>query len=336
MSVSNPHDQNQSPRKPPDISETNSRRRNTDVSIVSTISSFAQSPLKSFTWKITLDDKLQEQYLNYQKPFFLKQWRGRGNLGILASVLFAAYAYLVSADMGFKFIYYVISLTMLVLSVAFVMITRTEWYKRNAFPVFSTYMFFLGVALSCLDMNAMSTDPAGYFFCFLALLYTTQTPDHRYLGAMGTLLVLVACILLSLSIINPNRRYDVCQINSNGNCEKSVALTCLYYIVANFIGWVYSFVSLTDSKKQFYKMYSLWEERRMMQEASEKADALALSIIPKGVWDDFRKGEKVDLNGIMSNPTYSYRNVTILFGDIVGFTTLSTTVSAEYLVELLN
>ncbi|HEV2434629.1 MAG TPA: response regulator, partial [Verrucomicrobiae bacterium] len=65
-----------------------------------------------------------------------------------------------------------------------------------------------------------------------------------------------------------------------------------------------------------------------LQLEQEKSEQLLLNILPKPVAERMKKGE--------TNIADSYPNVTVLVADLVGFSTLSTHISPEQIVQLLN
>ncbi|XP_068432802.1 adenylate cyclase type 3-like [Clinocottus analis] len=80
-----------------------------------------------------------------------------------------------------------------------------------------------------------------------------------------------------------------------------------------------------------------------LEEQSTQQEELLLSILPKHIADEMLQGMKsqADQSEVQQqqfNTMYMYRheNVSILFADIVGFTQLSSTCSAQELVKLLN
>jgi len=72
----------------------------------------------------------------------------------------------------------------------------------------------------------------------------------------------------------------------------------------------------------------LQHERDMLQIEQLKSEKLMLNILPKPIAERLKRNE-VNIAG-------SYENVTVLFSDLVGFTKMSSTKSADELVRLLN
>lgn len=66
----------------------------------------------------------------------------------------------------------------------------------------------------------------------------------------------------------------------------------------------------------------------MLHQEQKKSEQLLLNILPRSIAESLKEGE--------SNIAKKYENVTILFADIVGFTKLSSKISPEELVSLLN
>lgn len=69
-------------------------------------------------------------------------------------------------------------------------------------------------------------------------------------------------------------------------------------------------------------------EKSLLEIEQLKTEKLMLNILPKPVADRLKRGEK--------NISGSYPDVSILFSDLVGFTKMSTKISAAELVTLLN
>jgi len=75
-------------------------------------------------------------------------------------------------------------------------------------------------------------------------------------------------------------------------------------------------------------MEMLNQEKQLLEIEQMKSDKLMLNILPRPIADRLKRGEK--------NISGSYPDVSILFSDLVGFTKMSSEVSATDLVKLLN
>jgi class 3 adenylate cyclase len=73
---------------------------------------------------------------------------------------------------------------------------------------------------------------------------------------------------------------------------------------------------------------ALREKTELIEEKNRENEALLLNILPREIVNRLKGGE----NEIADN----FADVTVLFGDIVGFTGLSSTISAAEIVEMLN
>lgn len=83
---------------------------------------------------------------------------------------------------------------------------------------------------------------------------------------------------------------------------------------------------LRDQDKQNLEL--LHQEKQLLEIEQMKTEKLMLNILPKPIADRLKRGEK--------NISGSYPEVTILFSDLVGFTKMSSQISAGDLVKLLN
>ena len=76
------------------------------------------------------------------------------------------------------------------------------------------------------------------------------------------------------------------------------------------------------------RLAALQEEKRLLEVEQMKTDRLMLNILPQPIAERLKRGEK--------NISGSYPDVSILFSDLVGFTKMSSQISATELVKLLN
>ncbi|NWV23440.1 ADCY3 cyclase, partial [Origma solitaria] len=94
-------------------------------------------------------------------------------------------------------------------------------------------------------------------------------------------------------------------------------------------------------RKAFLEARQSLEVKLNLEEQSQQQERLMLSILPKHVADEMLKDMKKDpsqkeLQQFNTMYMYRHENVSILFADIVGFTQLSSSCSAQELVKLLN
>ena len=76
------------------------------------------------------------------------------------------------------------------------------------------------------------------------------------------------------------------------------------------------------------RLQQLQEEKQLLEMEQMKTEKLMLNILPRSIAERLKRGEK--------NIAGSYPESTILFSDMVGFTKMSSEISASDLVELLN
>lgn len=92
---------------------------------------------------------------------------------------------------------------------------------------------------------------------------------------------------------------------------------------------IHSNDELGELTRLFNKMCSKIQEQSLIIQESNKAnESLLLNILPAPI--------ATRLKGGSSNIADSFANVTVLFADIVGFTKLAASLSADDLVKLLN
>ncbi|XP_039604968.1 adenylate cyclase type 3 isoform X2 [Polypterus senegalus] len=113
------------------------------------------------------------------------------------------------------------------------------------------------------------------------------------------------------------------------------------YLCAITVGIMSYYMADRKHRKAFLEARQSLEVKLNLEEQSQQQERLLLSILPKHIADEMLKGMKKEESQKemqQFNTMYMYRheNVSILFADIVGFTQLSSTCSAQELVKLLN
>uniref|UniRef100_A0A674GLL2 adenylate cyclase n=1 Tax=Taeniopygia guttata TaxID=59729 RepID=A0A674GLL2_TAEGU len=121
------------------------------------------------------------------------------------------------------------------------------------------------------------------------------------------------------------------QLVSNAALQAcAVAVGAMSYVMAD-----------RKHRKAFLEARQSLEVKLNLEEQSQQQERLMLSILPKHVADEMLKEMKKDpsqkeLQQFNTMYMYRHENVSILFADIVGFTQLSSSCSAQELVKLLN
>ncbi|NWY22919.1 ADCY3 cyclase, partial [Aphelocoma coerulescens] len=113
------------------------------------------------------------------------------------------------------------------------------------------------------------------------------------------------------------------------------------YVCAITVGSMSYCMADRKHRKAFLEARQSLEVKLNLEEQSQQQERLMLSILPKHVADEMLKDMKKDpsqkeLQQFNTMYMYRHENVSILFADIVGFTQLSSSCSAQELVKLLN
>nr|XP_061785905.1 adenylate cyclase type 3-like isoform X1 [Nerophis lumbriciformis] len=127
---------------------------------------------------------------------------------------------------------------------------------------------------------------------------------------------------------------------------RQLLANTMLYLCAAAVGVLSYYMADRKYRTAFLEARQSLEVKLTMEEQSTQQEELLLSILPKHIADEMLQGLKnrADQNQVQQqqqqqfNTMYMYRHehVSILFADIVGFTQLSSTCSAQELVKLLN
>ncbi|KAM3653979.1 LOW QUALITY PROTEIN: adenylate cyclase type 3 [Ammospiza maritima maritima] len=126
-----------------------------------------------------------------------------------------------------------------------------------------------------------------------------------------------------------------------GEVARQLLSNVALYACAVAVGAMSYVMADRKHRKAFLEARQSLEVKLNLEEQSQQQERLMLSILPKHVADEMLKDMKKDpsqkeLQQFNTMYMYRHENVSILFADIVGFTQLSSSCSAQELVKLLN
>ncbi|XP_061570992.1 adenylate cyclase type 3-like [Cololabis saira] len=122
---------------------------------------------------------------------------------------------------------------------------------------------------------------------------------------------------------------------------RQLLANIMIYVCTITVGVMSYYMADRKHRKAFLEARQSLEVKLNLEEQSQQQERLLLSILPKHIADEMlqdMKKEPSQKEMQQFNTMYMYRheNVSILFADIVGFTQLSSSCSAQELVKLLN
>uniref|UniRef100_A0A665WTS3 adenylate cyclase n=1 Tax=Echeneis naucrates TaxID=173247 RepID=A0A665WTS3_ECHNA len=122
---------------------------------------------------------------------------------------------------------------------------------------------------------------------------------------------------------------------------RQLLANVVIYMCVITVGIMSYYMADRKHRKAFLEARQSLEVKLNLEEQSQQQERLLLSILPKHIADEMlqdMKKEPSQKEMQQFNTMYMYRheNVSILFADIVGFTQLSSSCSAQELVKLLN
>ncbi|XP_068792840.1 adenylate cyclase type 3 [Struthio camelus] len=197
----------------------------------------------------------------------------------------------------------------------------------------------------------------GQVFCYLGLDFARRREASDTVGwqaffvfsffitlplrlAPIVLLTAVSCGVhtLVLGVAVAQQRQDALD---QGALLRQLLSNVAIYLCAITVGTMSYYMADRKHRKAFLEARQSLEVKLNLEEQSQQQERLMLSILPKHVADEMLKDMKKDPSQKemqQFNTMYMYRheNVSILFADIVGFTQLSSSCSAQELVKLLN
>uniref|UniRef100_A0A8D0DD53 Adenylate cyclase type 3 n=1 Tax=Sander lucioperca TaxID=283035 RepID=A0A8D0DD53_SANLU len=174
---------------------------------------------------------------------------------------------------------------------------------------------------------------AFFSFSFFLTLPLRLTPI--------VLITTVSCgvhtLVLGVTIAQQQQQEDI----QGAALGRQLLANIVIYVCAITVGVMSYYMADRKHRKAFLEARQSLEVKLNLEEQSQQQERLLLSILPKHIADEMlqdMKKEPSQKEMQQFNTMYMYRheNVSILFADIVGFTQLSSSCSAQELVKLLN
>ncbi|KAH8286818.1 hypothetical protein KR044_003960 [Drosophila immigrans] len=169
-------------------------------------------------------------------------------------------------------------------------------------------------------------DVLGWAILLNFLIYITLPLPLIFLGLVIGFCTYFNCLSLPVGFSRPDPLIS-----------DQAAANAVLIATAALIGLLYYFMGEAKQKRAFLEAKKSLEVKMVIEEQSAEQERLLLSVLPKHVAIKMRE----DL-GSSSSEAFKkiymsrHENVSILYADIVGFTAISSTYSAQDLVKMLN
>ncbi|XP_053744082.1 adenylate cyclase type 3-like [Synchiropus splendidus] len=217
----------------------------------------------------------------------------------------------------------------------------TSTVSRGAVP----YILWLMVTIHVLcytglnyELHHHASDSVGWQAFFSFSTFLTLPLNLVPLLLLSALSSGIHILVLGLTVAQGDDYVD------GPTLVRQLLANMMLYMCAATVGVMSFYMADTKYRTAFLEARQSLEVKLTLEDQSTQQEELLLSILPKHIADEMLQGMKNQANQSevqrqqQFNTMYMYRHehVSILFADIVGFTQLSSTCSAQELVKLLN
>ncbi|KAM8967029.1 adenylate cyclase type 1 [Pelodytes ibericus] len=152
-------------------------------------------------------------------------------------------------------------------------------------------------------------------------------PVRTLLAIVFGLIVSVSHIIITATFVSPKRQ----------KMWRPLVANAIFFASVNLSGIFVRILTERAQRKSFLQARNCIEDRLRLEDENEKQERLLMSLLPRNVAmemkEDFLKPPERIFHKIYIQ---RHDNVSILFADIVGFTSLASQCTAQELVKLLN
>jgi adenylate cyclase len=197
----------------------------------------------------------------------------------------------------------------LVLCIILMLLTRTRLFQKAHQPIILSLPILGGLGILILVAVAGETGRLLYYAgLILAIIWTMLYADLRFLIALGASVYLIAGYEIIALVVRP--------------LPLPVVINNTFFLVGTLVmSAAAGYESRRAVRVNYYQSLAIERER-------QRSEALLLNILPREITEVLKTR-----SGTIAQ---RYPEASILFADIVGFTTLSAQMGAEEMVELLN
>lgn len=278
---------------------------------------------RCFLWSAFSDPYLEKLYQSYS----IKQKRAGIECFLIAAILFDIYVLLVPSGQD-AWVFAAMS-AFLTANCCLLVWCKKGVRKCAIWPAVPHVAWHLAnaqllVSLFLKKNEVTSRDSLGWALLLDYLIYVTLPLRLRYcvILSIGTCAMYLAAIIgLAKSELHV--------------CQQHMA-NILLLLTANVLGLTAYFVEEKQQRRAFLETRQSLEVKLVIEEQSAEQERLLLSVLPEHVAVQMR--QDLDSADSQFKKIYMSRheNVSILYADIVGFTAISSTYSAQELVKMLN
>ena len=181
-----------------------------------------------------------------------------------------------------------------------------------------------------------------FVYCFI---YTTNFHRKRYVLACA----LIVDAVKKLSVISrwrfntyPATNYaSNCKISSTDtiSCGQKLLLGFLFSIAIHLVGFAMRYIYEMSNKAFFLTVQKAQKQQHEYEKAISDSDKIARATLPAKVWNDFKLNQddiQLEIAFLSDCLIYEYPEVTVLYGDIVGFTALASVLPPQELLTILD
>uniref|UniRef100_A0A7G3AC91 Adenylate cyclase type 9 n=1 Tax=Lutzomyia longipalpis TaxID=7200 RepID=A0A7G3AC91_LUTLO len=254
------------------------------------------------------------------------------------------------------------SLVSIAFGVCILLCLVTVWLTYSKIYESRTQLVTVCVACSiCLlsllfvTLSGRTFSALGHFATCIEVILLIYTLMPLPLWQCVSISVLYSILFETLHFTFQNFYYSSSQEDSNLSC-RVIIVRCLLHLCVHMVGLHVLVMNVVRMRCTFMKVGQNLLIRRQLEMEKQLKEKMIHSVMPPKVADMLMKeGSTMDtgpdqkrsysLHPRLSNDVkslfrpfhmHSMDNVSILFADIVGFTKMSTTKTAEQLVEILN
>ncbi|XP_030121520.1 adenylate cyclase type 1 isoform X2 [Taeniopygia guttata] len=217
----------------------------------------------------------------------------------------------------------------IVTNVKYLQVTQLQQIVKLTLLFSFTFSFLCcPFSLGAYGMEPPSTPEEGMWQLMLVTFVSySLLPVRTLLAIVFGLVVSVSHLIVTATSVSTKRQ----------RLWRTLVANAILFVIVNLYGVFVRILTERAQRKAFLQARNCIEDRLRLEDENEKQERLLMSLLPRNVAmemkEDFLKPPERIFHKIYIQ---RHDNVSILFADIVGFTSLASQCTAQELVKLLN
>lgn len=250
------------------------------------------------------------------------------NVGVMMCIILLVYVYYQGKSTSTMAV--LLALTIILFAVLEVLLWRISMntFRLQVLALVTVGLYECLVVIAVVKDVPYDVSEGLWLTVFLVYMVYVAIPCSMTISVISGVVMSFTQVTLTYNLTDPWMDFH----------QKQLVANIFVYLAVNVVGVYFSYPMEGQQREAFLETRNCISTRLNMQKENQKQERLLLSVLPRHVAMEMKADIESNKKEAMFHKIYIQRhnNVSILFADICGFTALSSSCTAQELVQMLN